>query len=105
MVASGCAEKDKHILHPAPYTELQVESTLNLNSVSLDDAELRVISPRGSCLCHSTSSVRLWGERSRRQNNSKQQQQQQSQSNVFAVAVIVLALGRSQYFISFPSAS
>ena len=53
-------------------------------------------------LCHSMS-VRLRGERSRRHNNSSRQQQ--SQINVFAVTVIVVALGRSMHFISFPAAS
>ena len=35
-------------------------------------------------------------------NNSKQQQ---SQPNIFAVTVIVVALGRTLHYISFPAAS
>ena len=86
----------KQILHPVPYIELQVDNT-QWSSVSLHDAELRVISPRASFLCRSTS-VRLWGKRSRRHGNSSKQHQ--SQPNVFAVTVIVVALDRSLYCVS-----
>ena len=48
-------------------------------------------------------SVRLWGKRSRHHNNSSTQQQ--SQRSIFAVTVVVVALGRSLYFISFLAAS
>ena len=56
-----------------------------------------MFSPRASFLRRSTS-VRLWGKRSRRHSSSRKQQQ--SQPNVFAVAAIVVALGRSLYFVS-----
>ena len=59
---------------------------------------LRVFSLHASFPSHSTS-VRLWGKRCRRHINSSQQQQ--VQPNIFAVTVIVVALGRSLYFISF----
>ena len=52
---------------------------------------------------HHSTSVRLWGKCSRRHNNSSMHQQ--SQPNTFAVTVIVVALGRPLYFISFPAAS
>ena len=42
--------------------------------------------------------VCLWAERFRRHNNSSKQQQ--SQPNIFAVAVTVVALVRSLYFLS-----
>ena len=63
---------------------------------SVSDAELRVFSPRASSLCHSTS-VRVWGERSRRHNRSSKQQQ--SRPNIFAVTVVVVPLGRSVYIL------
>ena len=67
------------------------------------DAELRVFSPRTytvySLFCHLTY-IRLWGERFRPHNFSSKQPQ--SQPNNFAVAVGVVALGRSLYFLSQP---
>ena len=50
--------------------------------------------PRASSIRHSAS-VRLRGERFRRQ----------SRPNIFAVTVVVVALGRSMCFLSFPAAS
>ena len=61
---------------------------------ALHDEEVRVFSPHASTLCHSTY-VRLWWERSRRHNSS----------NIFAVTVVVVALGRSLYFLFFLATS
>ena len=51
------------------------------NHLAPHDAELRAVSPRASSLCHSTP-VRMWGERSRRDNNSSKQQQSRPNQHV-----------------------
>ena len=62
----------------------------------------RVFSSRASSLRHSTY-TRLWGKRSRRHNNSSNRQQ--SRPNISAVTVVVVALVRSVYLLSYPAAS
>ena len=66
------------------------------------DLELHLFSPRSSSLWHLTY-VRLRGKSSRLHNSSSKQQQ--SPSNIFAVTVVVVALGHSLYCFSFPAAS
>ena len=67
------------------------------------DAELRVCSTRAYTIAVSLSfdvCSFVGGALSPHTNSSKQPQ---SQLNLFAVAVVVTALGRSLYFLSFPA--
>ena len=67
------------------------------------DAELRVFSQRTYTIVSLLLTyARLWGGLFLRHNDSNKQQQ--SQPHNFAVAVVVVALGSSVYFISFPAA-
>ena len=69
---------------------------------ALHEAELRVFRPVPLILINRPLSACV-GERPRRHNIISKQQQ--SRSNIFAVAVVVVALGRSLYFLSSPAAS
>ena len=75
---------------------------MELRILTVHDAELRVFSPRASFIRRSTSAC-LWRKPSRRHESSSKQQL--SKLIIFAVTVIVVALDRSLYFISFPAAS
>ena len=105
MVESGGAEKDK--ADPALCT---LHITLSINTLKTRNGAPSRCSTQS---CEYFRPVAFFfvirrmfvcrGDRSRRHNNNSKQQQ--SQPNLFAVTVIVVELGPSVCFISFPTAS
>ena len=107
---------EKTLLHPAPYTPVPPhrDSSFIMMKEPWSSVSIRIYTtqsygyfrPVPNVLWMSfLTSIRLWGERFRRHNNSRKQQR--FQPNIFAVTVVVVARGRSLYnlVLCFPAAS
>ena len=114
MVVSQVEQRtdEKALGHPATYRAIKflyAERTMKLSIrptfYRTRPAELRVFFATWLISQSFLTSVRLWEERFRRHDNSTKQQR--SHPSTVAVAVVVVTLGRSLYFLflSFPTAS